>query len=187
MSPTWWKRNRAWLIALPLVLALLVLATSSRYFGNWRHQAYRERVVEAAPGKAVKVDLSLGDGRERFTVKLDGIEERDTVPAGWGDPEPLPKGLTGWVVTLDFSDAVQDDIASCNVILVDEEGTRYGEESSDPWDQFSLCAPADDELDEEATSWTATPFVVAPEGVEVTEVWLSYDLTRKKYAALRLP
>lgn len=184
---TWWTRNRAWLIALPLVLALLALATSSRYFGSWRHQAYREQVVEAAPGEAVEVDLSLGDGRERFTVELAGVEDRDTVPSRWGDPEPLPEGLAGWVVTLDFSEAVQDDIASCNVILVGEDGTRYGEESSDPWGQLSPCAPEDDDLDEEATSWTATPFVVAPEGAEITEVWLSYDLTRKKYAVLRLP
>lgn len=189
----WWRRNIVWLVAIPFVLALLAVASSYRIWILWDEQPLRHLAAEAAPGEPLVFDQDyVGiDGAERRegTVEVVEIEELDAIPDEYGgDPTPLPEGSELHQVTLRFEAPPTADLDRCDVMLVDADGDRYGE-GADETESISACSRGDDlpeNPEKWPTEWDVVASVLTPEGVDLTQVWLSFEFVQKEYFVLRL-
>jgi hypothetical protein len=188
----WWRRNRIWLLVLPVALALALAAASYRVVNIYLEKPYLDRVAEAAPGDSVAVEYDIGDGgTRRFRVELEAIGEVRRVPDLTGEPQAVPEGAVAYAVQLAFEAPRESDLDGCEVVLVDEAGRRYGDEVNDPMGQFDLCARTDDpEAEPESLpeQWEVAPVVLAAPGAAISEVWLSFPGRgpEPEYVALRV-
>jgi hypothetical protein len=201
-SPTWWGRNRWGLLGLPLALAAALVASSDRVQLYFWDEGLRD-AQRASQGAWLdfRDSYSDSDGEHPLAVRirLDGVSEA-TSPWGSTAPLDLPPGTRAVAVSLTLEADPKLPLSVCKLAVRDAAGTRFDYLSSVAGSQpFSPCVPPDapgpqralGELDEgrdtsgdpvRPGSWTVTPVILLPEGVDVTDVVLWWDLP--DYAAL---
>lgn len=197
MTRSWWRSNRWWLLALPLALVLMLAASSWRIETFWWESGYHRAVASAEVGDFVDVHETgidgLGDFPRDFRVRLVGVAPVEQFePRLSATVSELPDGMAAYAVELDFEADPDQVMPHCQIILIDEDGVRYGNDRIDPMGAVYRCSPeahpgplgalfADDAREpaapgtERPPSWTTAPLVLAPAGVRITEVWLGYD------------
>ncbi|MBD7917570.1 hypothetical protein H9657_04655 [Cellulomonas sp. Sa3CUA2] len=196
-APGWWRRNGWALAALPVALALTLVASGDRVRTLWWEQDLR-RPTAAGPGATVEFHQDVRDGLGG-TVPLDVEVGLDRV----ADAAPLPDGMelpTGTrAVRVDLTLSADPDVVlvGCSLAVRDADGTRYDYVASawGAWQPVSPCVPQDatgpwpslGDLDDEIspdgtgqaprpTTWSVSPVVVVPQDVEVTDVVLWWQL-----------
>ncbi len=122
MSSAWWRRNRAWLIALPFLLALALLASSQRLINSYLPWEPYIAVTVRDGEIDFRQRQRLSDGQEferRVHVRLLGVtqtEEFDGIIAS--------DGATLWRVDLEFEAAPDQLLDPCTIELV-ANNVRY--------------------------------------------------------------
>ena len=196
---SWWRRNRLSLLALPVLLALVVGGNAIRLDDYWWNTDLR-RASDATPGKFVDYTQdfhdALGDTSRSLQVRLDGVERVDSVPQTYGDPTPIPDGLTGYRVDLSFRADPDQSLRGCQLALLDDNGNRYEFRSvvDDLSQDASPCLVFGKEGpqvpifegntrdvppgEERPRSWETSRIVFVPDGVRVTQVALWWEQPR---------
>lgn len=205
---TWHRRNRWWLLVLPLALVASVGANGYYVRDFWWEAGYHDQTHVSEPGDFVRVrqpfEDALGTTTRTFRARLAGLDTVATFDERNGDQgREVPEGMVAYRVLLEIEAAPDQDLNYCNVALVDEDGNVYGDDTFDPVDQqLNKCVPADRPgpepvLDKTGRrgvraagteprpgSWSVAPVVLARQGVRITAArltWLPND-----YVTLRL-
>jgi hypothetical protein len=195
-APTWTRRNRWGLLALPFALVAALAASSDRvklyFWDEGLHQPHR--AVQGA-WLDFRDTYSDSDGEHPLEVKvrLDGVREAIAL---WQSPSPLelPAGARAVEVELSLEADPKLPLSTCKLAVRDAGGTRYEYLTDIGGAQpFSPCVPPDapgpqralgdldkgrDTSDEPARPpvWTVKPVITLPAGVEVSDVVLWWDL-----------
>jgi hypothetical protein len=146
---SWRRRNRWWLVLLPVALVVLVAGSSYRVKTFWWDSGYHHVSATAEPGKFVHVVQrfhdQIGPTRRTFDVRLDRAGKVDSLPQESSSDEvsPVPQGATAWRVDLSWRAAPDQDLSGCQVALMDASGAQYGAGLSDPLGQVYPCVPED--------------------------------------------
>lgn len=194
----WWRRNRWALAALPLALALTVVAAGDRVRTLWWEQDLR-RPTAVAPGATATFHQDVRDGLGgtvpiEVRVGLDGVADARTLPDGL----QLPPGTRAVQVDLTLTADPDVVLVGCHLAVRDAAGTRYDYVSNgwSAWQPTSPCVPEDatgpwpslgDDLDDALTphdaeaaprpsTWSVSPVLVVPDDVEVTDVVLWWQM-----------
>ncbi|GIG40057.1 hypothetical protein [Cellulomonas phragmiteti] len=193
----WWHRNRWALVALPLALALVVVASGDRVRSLWWEQGLH-RPTSAAPGATVTFHQDLRDGLGGtfpldVEVRLDGVGDAADLPDGL----ELPPGSRAVQVDLTLGADPDVVLVGCRLAVRDTAGTRYDyvanawgawqatvpcvpEDATGPWPSLgdvddALSAPDGGSTPRPAT-WSVSRVVVVPDGVDVTDVVLWWQM-----------
>lgn len=191
---TWLRSNRWWLAGLPLAVVAMVAASSYQVRTFWWSTGLHHTVASAEPGRAVTATLdyadSVGPTSRTLTASAVGIETVDEVPSTLVDAPPVPDGSRAVAVTLDLSADPDQSLVGCQLLLVDDEGRRYG--IPDDSGQDSPCVPAGQEgpsrpisatdrrgevLEghDRPGSWTVAPVFLVPDDATITTVLLWWE------------
>lgn len=184
----WWRRNAVWLVLLPVAIATAAGASSFRVWAFWWPNGLHHEVDRvAAGGTAHLADeyLDLGiDVPERantivqreISVALTGVEQVDQLPPpAYGDPVPIPDGSVVYEVRMHFAAELQTDVSGCRIILVAEDGTRYGESTTNLLGNFYSCAaPGAESNISDQPEWDVASYVLADPDAEITQVRLAF-------------
>lgn len=190
--PGWWRRNRWGLVALPVTVVAALAAGSYRVETYWWLEKPRD-LQHAERGEWVTFSAAQYDrtGDVPFTVRvrLDGVRPADA-PFGADDPLEPPAGVRAVAVDLSLAAAPDVPLTGCELVVRDASGTEYGYESASPsiTQASSPCVPPEargpdldliEGLDPDTGprrpgEWSVSPVVLLPDGVEVTEVLLSW-------------
>ena len=201
-TPSWTRRNRWGLVALPLALVTALAASSDRvrlYF--WDEGLRQAQRAEQGAWLDFRNTYSDSEGEHPLAVKvrLDGVRPATAL---WRSASPLElaPGTQALEVELSLEADPRLPLSICKLAVRDAGGTRYDYLSPIGGSQpFSPCVPPDapgpqralGELDEgrdisgepvRPESWTVKPVIVLPAGVEVSDVVLWWD--QPDYAAL---
>ncbi len=128
-EPTWWRRNRRALIALPVVAALTAGATSERLLGLWLPGGpHRAQVVHAgvATDYAGTYEDFLGEHDRRVRVTIyDPVEDPglSALDVDYED-EPLPSNARVWRVDVKYQADPDLPLFGCDAALVAQDGSR---------------------------------------------------------------
>lgn len=201
----WWRRNRWALAALPVALALALVAAGDRVRTLWWEQDLRVPVA-AAPGATVELHQDVYDGADGTSpidvrVRLDDVRTATTLP----EDMELPPDTRAVQVDLVLSADPDLVLTGCSLAVRDAAGTRYDYDSSGwgalqpatacvpedapgPWPSFG--GELDDALaDPDATprppEWSVSRVIVVPDDMEVADVVLWWQLPR--YVLLEAP
>ena len=194
-APGWWRRNRWALVALPVALALALVAASDRVRTLWWEQDLRVPTTAAA-GSSVTFHQRVYDGAGGtlpvdVRVQLDGVRDATVLP----EDLELPAGTRAVQVDLTLGAAPDVVLTGCSLAVRDADGTRYGyvasgwgalqaaspcvpQDAPGPWPPLGDLEDAlsDPDAPPRPSTWSVSPVVVVPEGVEVTEVVLWWQL-----------
>jgi len=205
-APSWTRRNRWGLLALPLALAAALAGSSDRvklYF--WDEGLRQAQRAEQGGWLDFRDTYSDSEGEHPLAVKvrLDGVRPATAL---WRSASPLElaPGTQALEVELSLEADPRLPLSICKLAVRDAGGTRYDYLSTIGSSQpFSPCVPPDapgpqralGELDEgrdievgstgepvRPESWTVKPVIVLPAGVQVSDVVLWWD--QPDYAAL---
>ncbi|WP_449515122.1 hypothetical protein [Cellulomonas sp.] len=191
----WWRRNRWALVALPVALLLVLIGAGDRVRTLWWEDDLRQSTT-AEPGATVAFHQQVLDGAGDpmpidVRVRLDAVGTATTLP----EDMKLPAGTHAVQVDLTLSADPDVALVNCQLAVRDAAGTRYDYLSSG-WGAMqpvAPCVPADapgpwpslgdldgalthsDDLPRPST-WSVSPVVVVPDGVEVTDVVLWWQL-----------
>lgn len=191
-SPGWWHRNRWALVALPVALALAVVAAGDRVRTLWWEQDLRRPTTAAAGGTAAFRQEVAGAGTVDVRVRLDDVRDATRLPEGL----ELPAGARA--VQVDLTLEADPDVAlvTCSLAVRDAGGTRY-DYVAIGWGAYqpaSPCVPEDatgpwpslgDDLDgalrdpdapPRPRTWSVSPLVVVPQDVQVADVVLWWQM-----------
>ena len=184
----WWRRNAVWLVLLPVAIATAAGASSFRVWAFWwpdglHHEV--DRVSAGEPAHLADEYLDMGfdvPERANTTVQREvaatvtGVEQVDQLPPpAYGDPIPVPDGSVVHEVRMHFAAELQTDVSGCKIILVAEDGTRYGESASDVLGSSNRCSTPDAEGSvSEQPEWDVTSYVLADPDAEITQVRLAF-------------
>lgn len=201
-NPSWTRRNRWGLLALPLALAAALAASSDRvelYF--WDEGLRRPQHAAQGAWLDFRDTYSDSEGKHplRVRVRLDGVRPATSL---WTSTSPLdlPPGTQALEVDLSLAADPGLPLSICRLAVRDAAGTRYDYLGTIGGGQpFSPCVPPDapgpqralGELDKgldtsgdpvRPESWTVKPVITLPAGVQVSDVVLWWD--QPDYAAL---
>ena len=190
---SWLRRNRWWLVALPLAVALAAVASAYQVKLFWYDADLRHAMATAEPGEFVTVtdDYSdpFGETSRTLRVRLTGVDTTPTWPTL--DGEALtPAGTQAVVVRLEFEADPGETLNYCNVTVEDTEGRRY--EIPELAAQSTPCLPdgrtgpvlpatRDTRRgyvvpgEERPPTWQAGPVFLVPEGATVGRVLVWWD------------
>lgn len=118
---TWIKRNRLWVVLLPLSLVLAALANSSAYFTFYRYQV--PSVAHRASQGRATLDQSMNlkkqpDLRRKVTVWFIDMTEHPASSDG-------VEGTAVYTVHLRFEAPPTSPLTFCRGLLVDAKGNTY--------------------------------------------------------------
>ncbi|WP_315096315.1 hypothetical protein [uncultured Cellulomonas sp.] len=195
-APGWWRRNRWALAALPVALALALVAAGDRVRTLWWEKDLRVPTTAEA-GATVGFEQRVYDGAGGtmpidVQVRLDGVRTATTLP----EDMELPTGTRAVQVDLTLSADPDVVLAGCFLAVRDAAGTRYGYVASG-WGALQSAMPcvpegspgpwafADPDAPARPGTWSVSPVVVVPEGVEVADVALWWQMPR--YVLLEAP
>lgn len=207
MSRTSWLRvNRWWLLVLPVSLIAMLGASAYRVQDFYTDRGWRDAVATSAPGEFVESRLhfsdALGETSSKFSARFTGLSTVDEIEPRTGTAGPPPDGVTAYAVHLDFKAAPGADLGFCWVMLVDEDGNRYGGEIFDPVGQANKCVPNDTpgprrpfskeekrgEIEpglERPETWDVEPVVLVKKGVRITSALVGFQ--EPEYVVLTAP
>ncbi|MGO1955484.1 hypothetical protein [Microbacterium sp.] len=191
----WWRRNRFGVIALPFALVIALGAASDRVAEYWWQEDLRVEVDRSAEEGTAQLtgvpehdegDPESGEpATTTLTVALTEIDRLTVIDDGYAS-EPIPDGADAYSVHLAFDSGVPVE-AECTVMLVGEDGARYGD-GADPLQQYPACSYRDDEGDTEygpSGQWENTFTIFTAEGADIDHVRVTYDGVH--YVRLDLP
>ncbi|GAB2504472.1 hypothetical protein GCM10027063_49680 [Promicromonospora xylanilytica] len=195
----WWRRNGLWLVLLPVAVVVAAGASSFRVWAYWwpvglHHEVDRVTVGEPAHLAGEYYDLGLDVPERANTTVLreidatvTGIERVDQLPPpSYGDPVVIPDGSVAYEVQVHFAAEPQTDVSLCQIILVGEDGTRYGESGTDVLGSSNRCSTPDAEgFVSEEPEWDVSSYVLADPDAEITQVRLGFG--GPEYVTVELP
>ncbi|MCP2264912.1 hypothetical protein ACFQHV_10535 [Promicromonospora thailandica] len=185
----WWRRNVVWLVLLPVAVVVAAGASSFRVWAFWwptglHHEV--DRVTQGGvahyAGEYYDLGLSLPerantDVLREVDMTVTNVEQVATLPAPqFGDPVEVPDGSVAYQVQLQLAAEPQTDLSGCQIVLVADDGTRYGEDTSDLLlGSVYRCLPpdAEDSLSVQP-SWDVTSYVLVDADATITQVWLAF-------------
>ena len=196
----WWRRNRWALAALPVALALTLVAAGDRVRTLWWEQDLRVPTTVAAGSAGDFHQVGYDGAPIDVQVLLDGVADAGTLP----EDLELPPGTRAVQVDMTLSADPDMGLSGCLLAVRDAAGTRY-DYVSNAWGAMQPvvpCVPEDapgpgpsfgdsddvladpDDLPRPAT-WSVSRVVVVPEDVEVADVVLWWE--KPRYLVLELP
>lgn len=195
----WWRRNALWLVLLPIAIAVAAGASSFRVWAYWwpvglHHEVDRVALGEPAhlTGEYLDFGFDVPERANTYVLRevdatVTGLEQVDRLPPpDWGDPVTIPEGSVAYAVQVHFAAEPQTDLALCQIILVAEDGTRYGESVDDLLGALNRCAaPGAEGSLSEQPEWDVTSFVLADPDAEITQVRLAFG--GPEYVTVDLP
>lgn len=200
-EPGWWRRNRGWLLAVPLAIAVFVIGSASRLHEFWWAAGPHEQVASGRLGEVIAVEINgaprFDEPPKQFQLALTALED----DAAWIDSfteEPVvpPDGVRAVAARLDFADAEPADLASCTVALLDADGNRYLVDDGNT-DHIYQCVPeevsellGDQETGDDVrlpASWSTAPVFLVPEDARITTLQLYWETALPEYVELELP
>ncbi|MGY4642716.1 hypothetical protein [Cellulomonas sp. URHB0016] len=197
----WWRRNRWALVALPVALALALVAAGDRVRTLWWVQDLRVPTTVGADGTAELHQRVYdgGDGTVPIDVRvhLDGVRDATSLP----DNLELPPGTRAVQVDLTLSADPEVGLTGCSLAVRDAGGTRYDyvsngwgalqpalacvpEDAPGPRPSFG-DAPADPETRPRPGTWSVSRVIVVPDGTDVADVVLWWQ--KPRYVRLEVP
>lgn len=195
----WWRRNAVWLVLLPVAILAAAGASSFRVWAYWwptglHHEVDRVALGEPAHLAGEYYDLGLDvperantDVLREIDATVTGVEQVERLPApAYGDPVAIPDGSVAYEVGVHFAAEPQTDLSLCQIVLVAEDGTRYGESATDVLGSSNRCSTPDAEgFVSEEPEWDVTSFVLADPDAVITEVRLGFG--GPEYVTIDLP
>lgn len=195
----WWRRNAVWLVLLPLALAVATGASSFRVWAYWWPDGLHyesQRVALGEPAHLEDEYFDMGyDVPERadtwvvreIDATVTGVEQVDELPAPeYGMPVPIPEGSVAYEVRVHFAAEPQTDLSLCQIALVADDGTRYGESTPDLLGNNKPCSTPDAEgFVSEQPEWDASSFMLVDPDATITEARLSFG--GPDYLTVELP
>jgi hypothetical protein len=196
----WWRRNRWALAALPVALALTLVAAGDRVRTLWWVQDLRVPTMVGAGGTGDFHQQGYDGALIDVQVRLDGVSDAGMLP----EDLDLPPGTRAVQVDLTLSADPDMGLSGCLLAVRDTAGTRY-DYVSNAWGATQPvvpCVPEDapgpgpslgdvddvladpDDLPRPAT-WSVSPVVVVPEDVVVADVVLWWE--KPQYLLLEVP
>lgn len=154
MSGPWGRRNLRWLLALPFIIALALLASSQRFINLY----LQSELIDAVP--AVDGTARLSQDYDHFgtthhrevTVTLRSATVVATAPGPYGQPVTAPPGGVLWQLEVEFETAPDQVVAFCSGTLV-ADGVSYSPNAAKfdttssaylgGYDDSMRCAPRD--------------------------------------------
>jgi len=198
MPPTWWRRNRIAVFALPLALLVTFAAAGDRLVDYWWTSDLRVEDARVPAGEAAVLtgvppyfDLleedALVSEEEPVSigVALVDIDRLAVLDDGFSE-SPLPDDTNAYEVTLGF-EAPQPVETYCTLMIVGSDGARYGE-AYDPLSQRPACTALDETgsaVEGPEGEWTNSFTVLTAAGAELDVVRVTYDGVH--YVTLELP
>ena len=184
----WWRRNAVWLVLLPVAIVAAAGASSFRVWAYWwpvglHHELEHVAVGEPAHLTGEYYDLGLDVPERANTTVLREIDATVTSvepvdelpPPSYGDPVVIPDGSVAYEVQVHFAAEPQTDLSLCQIILVSEDGTRYGESTTDVLGSSNRCSTPDAAgFVSEQPEWDVTSFVLADPDATITRVRLGF-------------
>jgi len=186
----WWRRNAVWLVLLPVAIATAAGASSFRVWAFWWPDGLHHEVDRVAAGEPAHlvneyVDL-LADApegvdatvRREVDATVTGVEQVDELPPPvYGDPVVIPDGSVAYEVRLRFAAKPGTDVSGCQIILVADDGTRYGESQSVTnliGNLYPCAAPGAEDNLSDRPEWDVTSYVLVDPGARITQVRLAF-------------
>ncbi|WP_456787326.1 hypothetical protein [Cellulomonas sp. P5_C5] len=194
----WWRRNRWALAALPLVLALALVAAGDRVRSLWWMRDLRVPTTAEA-GATAQFHQRMYDGADvDVEVHLDRVDDAATLP----EDLELPPGTRAVQVDLTLSADPDVGLTGCSLAVRDAAGTRYDyvssgwgalqpavacvpEDTPGPWPSFGDADVAPTDAGPRPGTWSVSRVIVVPDGTEVADVVLWWQEPR--YVLLEAP
>lgn len=184
----WWRRNAVWLVLLPVAIVVAAGASSFRVWTFWWPVGLHHEVDRVAAGEPAHLaDEYIDTGIEvperanttvqrEIAVTLTGVEQVDQLPPPvYGDPVPIPDGSVAYEVQTHFAAELQTDLSGCRIILVAEDGTRYGESTTNLLGAFYPCAaPGAESNISDQPEWDVKSYLLVDPDAEITQVRLAF-------------
>ncbi|WP_125773762.1 hypothetical protein [Antribacter gilvus] len=180
----WWRRNAVWLVLLPVALVVAAGASSFRIWAFWWPNGLHHEIQHVGAGETARHSEEYYDvgfqvpERANTWVQRDvevevlSVTRVDELPEpDYGDPVPVPDGAVPYLVSLRLAAVPRTDLALCTIVLLGDDGARYGEKSPDVLGSSNRCLPpdADDPLSTEP-EWSITSPILVDEDAVITEV-----------------
>lgn len=196
---SWGRRNAVWLVLLPIAIVAAAGASSFRVWAYWwpmglHHEVDRVALGEPAhlAGEYYDLGINVPERANTYVLRevhatVQGIERVEQLPApSYGDPVTIQDGSVAYQVQLHFAAEPQTDLSGCQIVLVAEDGTRYGESTDDLLGALNRCtAPGAEGSLSEQPEWDVTSFVLADADAEITQVRLAFG--GPEYVTVDLP
>jgi hypothetical protein len=184
----WWRRNAVWLVLLPVAIATAAGASSFRVWAFWWPNGLHlevDRVAAGEPAHLVDEYLDMGFDvperanttvRREIAATVTGVDQVDQLPPPvYGDPVLIPDGSVAYEVRMHFAAELQTDVSGCQIILVAEDGTRYGESTTNLLGNlYSCAAPGAESNISDQPEWDFTSYVLVDPDAEITQVRLAF-------------
>ncbi len=173
----WLRRHRWWLLGLPMALVLALLSASYRVNDLWYENGWHREIATVGQGRFLTTHHTVYGFDEKpksvgLRMRLGAVSATDAMYDGLGTAQPLPSGMVGVKVTLDFRAVRGRPAPYCTVYVVDRDGNRYEVEELDGGS--NPCPPPGVSPDDAKApaAWTRTVSAPVPKSAVVTDVWV---------------
>lgn len=168
---TWWRRNRVWLILLPIAV---LLATVTATIPMRALRAVDDTRIEPHPAVNGQITFNTTTGRSPVVISMELVSHK---AAAEDNGYQAPESALVWTVVVRFTKVNPRgaSISSCYPQLVDSEGRRYSPEygllgRGPSGFRLAHCFnPTDEE------SWTATWSYGIPDSVRIVALQVGWD------------
>lgn len=180
----WLRRNRCWLVALPVALGLALASAAYRVNDFWYENGWHREIASVQQGRFVTTRdtvYSLDEKPKRvdLRMRLGGVGSADVLRDSLGQERSMPPGAVGVKLRLDFQAVGGKPASYCEVYVVDTDGSRYPVEAIDGGS--NPCPPSGGSPDDATApkSWSrvvaaAVPKTARIEAVRVGVSWPGY-------------
>lgn len=185
----WLRRNRWWLLALPVALALALASAAYRvndfwYENDWHRVDATVEQGQFVTTRAVVHSFDQPPAPAALRVRLGDVASSAVVRDTLGSDLPVPAGAVGVQVRLDFRAVDGKPAPYCTVFIVDDQRNRY---SVSPVDEGTNPCPPPGHSFGDTTAperWSRLVSAAVPKGATVQEVWLG--VTWPDYVRLKI-
>lgn len=186
---SWLRRNRWWLLALPMALALALASGAYRVMDFWYEDGWHRVDATVEQGEFVTTHATVYTFDKKpepaaLRVRLASVHRGGDPQTSLGYGLDMPPDAVGVQLRLDF-EAVQEKPAPyCTVFVVDADGNRY---SVAPNDGGTNPCPHPGFMSGDTTApetWSRTVVAVVPKHATVEYVWVG--VTWPDYVRFRL-
>lgn len=173
----WLRRNRGWLVALPVALALALASAAYRVNDLWYENGWHRVDATVDEGefvttRALVYSFDEQPKRADLRVRLGSVRRGDDLRDTLGGELDMPPGLVGVQLGLDFEAVKGRPAPYCTVFVVDEAGNRYPAAPIDGG--TNPCPPPGFSYGDSTAPqrWSRLVSAAVPKKAVVREVWL---------------